>query len=105
GPIGLVSLALSCGRSEPRGSTPGGTGGLAARVDGRPIFVRDVADRARADGVSSESALARLVDEELLFLEARRRGIAEAADIVAQTRKLVVQRFLEREIEDPVRAE
>jgi hypothetical protein len=73
-------------------------------VDGTPIRVADVERTARATGLGARGAAERLIELELLYGEARRRGL-EASAGEAPARQLAVQLLLEDEVERPTAPE
>jgi PPIC-type peptidyl-prolyl cis-trans isomerase-like protein len=75
---------------------------VVATVDERPIYAAAVAAQARARGVDKRTALADLVDAEVLAGEAARRGLDRDLDVRLETkgalgRRLVAATF-EREV-------
>lgn len=72
---------------------------VVARVDGVPIPVSAVARRAALAGVPADTAVAGLIDQELLVLEARRRGYDADQDVVEAVRRASVRVLLERTFE------
>lgn len=104
----LVALVIAgCSRN---GGEHGPTAPLAAEaadevvatVDGRPIYASAVAMQARARGVDRKSALADLVDAEVLAGEAARRGLDHDLEVRDETKGALVRRYLatgfEREV-------
>lgn len=73
-----------------------------ALVDGRPIRAADVARQAAAAQVSPREALDQLVEAELLWGEARRRGLERSAEVRDVVAAALARRFLaltfEREV-------
>jgi hypothetical protein len=65
-----------------------------ARVGDRPIGAADVALRMEAEDLNAEEALERLIDEELLVQEARRRGITEGHDDERALERIMVRAML-----------
>jgi parvulin-like peptidyl-prolyl isomerase len=76
---------------------------VVATVNGRPIASREVAELARAAGLSPREALDRLVARELLAAEARRRGLDARAPLRAalarEARRAAVRAWLTAEVE------
>jgi len=73
-----VAAACSHGASSDSAAAPlvaQSTDDVVATVDGRPIYAGAVAAEARARGVDRKTALADLVDAEVLAGEAARRGL------------------------------
>jgi parvulin-like peptidyl-prolyl isomerase len=75
----LGAFALpSCRRDEGQGEVsptdPRTVEHVVARVGGQAIGAAETEARMRADGLDAEAALQQLIDEELLFSEARRAG-------------------------------
>ena len=109
-PVVSLVVALGCG-GEPgsvevagrRGEGTAEVGGdVVATVDGHPITAGDVVRAVRVTGLSKERALERLVRQELLVLEARRRGYADAPSVRRIAEKAAVQALLARAVEEPV---
>ena len=110
-----VAAATGCERESPdRGSRPVRPGhraprpGIVARVGSRSISAAEVADRARAqaiDGLDAPGALDAIIREEVLLVEARRRGIGRAPAIRADLTRALVQRFFIREVEEKIHAD
>jgi hypothetical protein len=67
---------------------------VVARVGDRPIGAAEVAARMAAKGLDAEAALERLIDEELLVQEARRRGITEGRDDERALERIMVRAML-----------
>ncbi|HEX8950950.1 MAG TPA: hypothetical protein VF997_12585 [Polyangia bacterium] len=67
---------------------------VVATVDGRPIYAAAVAAQARARGVDRQTALADLVDAEVLAGEAARRGLDHDLEVRDETKGALVRRFL-----------
>jgi hypothetical protein len=88
---------------------------VLAVVDGRALCLSDVRAVERLDGVERDTALARLVDESLLFQEAFRlpqaaivenAGSAEDAAVQrARHRRAVIQRYVDFRFRPQVRIE
>jgi hypothetical protein len=88
---------------------------VVAVVDGRALCLSDVRAVERLDGVGRDTALARLVDESLLFQEAFRlpqAALAEGTDSAedpavrrAQHRRAVIQRYVDFRFRPQVRVE
>lgn len=77
---------------------------VLATVDGRPIYAAAVAEQARARGVDARTALADLVDAEVLAGEAARRGLDRDLDVRLETRGAEVRRLLASTFEHDVTA-
>ncbi|MCA1662817.1 MAG: peptidyl-prolyl cis-trans isomerase [Myxococcales bacterium] len=110
---GLVTLALVVAAGCSRGASNGAaavplvaqsTDVVVATVDGRPIYAGAVADEARARGVDRKSALADLVDAELLAGEAARRGLDQDLHVRDETKGALVRRYLKLGFEQQVTA-
>jgi peptidyl-prolyl cis-trans isomerase D len=69
-------------------------GAVVATVDGHPITVADVEAQIRAEGGTPEEALAAVVRQTLLALEAERFGYGERRDVLRETRRATVQALL-----------
>jgi len=67
---------------------------VVATVDGRPIYAGAVAEQARARGVDRKTALADLVDAEVLAGEAARRGLDQDLHVRDETKGALVRRYL-----------
>jgi hypothetical protein len=67
---------------------------VVARVGDRQIGATEVAARMAAEGLDAEAALERLIDEELLVQEARRRGIHEGRDDERAVERVMVRAML-----------
>lgn len=67
---------------------------VVARVGDRPIGAAEVAARMAAEGVDADTALERLIDQELLVQEARRRGITEGRDEERAAERIMVRAML-----------
>ncbi|HZS39351.1 MAG TPA: peptidylprolyl isomerase [Polyangia bacterium] len=113
-----AALALSAGCRHQGGSpagrfavpltadAPQGTDdAVVATVDGRPIRASDVAVQARAAGSDAKTALAALVDAEVLAGEAARRGLDRDPDAVEAARGAAVRRLLAVTFEKEVTTE
>lgn len=78
---------------------------VVARVDGEPIYADCVTTQAAAHGLDRAAALAECVDFELLAQEARRRGLATDADVLAARRTEMVRALVEADyaptLDDP----
>ena len=74
---------------------PQAAAAVVAEVNGEPIWDAEVAAYAAAHAVSARAALDALVDLELLAQEARRRGLAEDADVVEVRRRERVRRLID----------
>jgi hypothetical protein len=73
-----------------------------ATVDGRPIYATAVAAQARARGVDKRTALADLVDAEVLAGEAGRRGLDRDLDVRLETRGALGRRLVSTTFEREV---
>jgi PPIC-type PPIASE domain len=67
---------------------------VVATVDGRPIYAGAVAMQAQARGVDRKTALADLVDAEVLAGEAARRGLDQDLHVRDETKGALVRRYL-----------
>ena len=107
--IFLMGLSLGCAESSgeaPRsdGSSAPFDRSTAARVDGVPISVEEVARVAAGAGLEPEAALEVLIDAELLAAEADRRGLESRAEVRSRLRRARVQALLdELGAADPMR--
>jgi len=77
---------------------------VVATVDGRPIYAAAVAEEARARGVDRKTALADLVDAEVLAGEAARRGLDHDLEVRDETKGALVRRLLQLGFEREVTA-
>lgn len=77
------------------------TPGVVAVVDGAPIHRDEVVRLARAAGMTSERALAQLVDERLLEADAKRRGLEARPDVRLAPKRALAQLVL-RDLEADV---
>ncbi len=75
---------------------------VVATVDGRPIFAGAVAVQARARGVDARTALADLVDAEVLAGAAHARGLDRSLEANLAARGAMVRRFLQETFEREV---
>jgi len=107
--LAMLSLVLAAGCSrEP--SNGGAAAPLVAQssddvvatVDGRPIYAGAVAAQARARGVDRKTALADLVDAEVLAGEAARRGLDHDLHVRDETKGALVRRYLNLGFEQQV---
>lgn len=78
---------------------------VVATVDGRPIYAAAVAAQARARGVDKRTALADLVDAEVLAGEAARRRLDRDLDVRLETRGALARRLLATTFERDVTAD
>ncbi len=97
--IGLSAAALAgCnGDSEEAQTELRGTRvvtDVVARVGGRPIGASEVEARAAAEGVSIETELQQLIDEELLVQEAERLGLTMSEDGERSIERVMVRAML-----------
>ena len=67
---------------------------MVAVVDGRAIRTADVKRQAEASGASARQALEALIEAEVAYGEARRRGLEEAPEVLAAVNQTLVHRFL-----------
>lgn len=92
-------LALALLRAAP--------GGVVASVEGEPITLREVQDRARAGGLPPVAALEAAIVEAVLAHAARVEGLARhpglRAELAAERERLVAQRLLEQHVFPRVR--
>jgi hypothetical protein len=77
---------------------------VVATVDGRPIYAGAVAAQAHARGIDRKSALADLVDAEVLAGEAARRGLDQDLHVRDETKGALVRRYLKLGFEEQVTA-
>jgi hypothetical protein len=90
----LLALALGgCGAPAPSAS-PAIASEVVALVDGRPITGAEVSTQARAAGTDARTALAALVDAELLAADAERRGLHDDPAVVDAQRRALARRWL-----------
>jgi hypothetical protein len=88
--------------------TPAATtdlGAVVARVGGIPVFASQVLAEARRSGKSPAEALDQLVEANLLAEVARGRGFPESRLGGRDLDNVLVQRFLEKELEPGLRAD
>lgn len=109
----LVFLCVACGAKEapapaaPPGeawrgslSPPPATGAeVVATVNGESIYAADVARVMAARGLDAAAALDELVTQELLAVEARRRGLADDPEVVDTRRRERVRALMRRDFE------
>jgi peptidyl-prolyl cis-trans isomerase C len=95
GPSWVVPLSAPAGADDA----------VVATVDGRPIRASEVALQARAAAQDPRTALASLVDAEVLAGEAARRGLADDRDVREAIRATAVQRLLADSFEKEVTPE
>jgi len=109
----LVLFGVACGAKEahapavPPGETwrgslspPPATGAeVVATVNGESIYAADVARVMAARGLDRAAALDELVVQELLAVEARRRGLADDPEVVDTRRRERVRAMLRRDFE------
>ena len=67
---------------------------VVARVNGRAIGSAEVEARMRSDGVDAQTALQRLIDEEILIQEAVRLGFSETREDERTVERLMVRIML-----------
>lgn len=72
---------------------------VVATVDGRPIHASDVRLQAEAAGTDARTALAALVDAEVLAGQALRSGLYGDVDVVQARREQAARRFLVTQFE------
>jgi peptidyl-prolyl cis-trans isomerase C len=91
-------MLLSCSKQPSQGS-------FVARVDQEFLTEQELAsslDTLRPSGEQEREVITQWVDNELLYLEARRRGLEKSdelrREIEAATRKLVIGRLLDQEL-------
>jgi len=70
-----------------------------ARVGGVPVYASAIHEHARATSSDRRRALDDLIAQELLAQEARRRGFAEAPEVLAKRKQALVRRFISQEFE------
>ena len=94
----LLASLLACSKQPSQGS-------YVARVDQEILTEQDLAsslDTLRRTGDQEREYITQWVDNELLYLEARRRGLEKSdelrREIEAATRKLVIGRLLDQEL-------
>lgn len=80
-------------------------GAIVATVDGVGISAAEVARVAELADLSIEEALARSVDQEVLFAEAERRGYGARWEVRRAVERALVQTALAKLVEDEVRPE
>ncbi len=103
--LALVAAGCSRGGGEhaPAASlVPDARDEVVATVDGRPIYAAAVAEQARARGVDRRTALADLVDAEVLAGEAARRGLDHDLEVRDDTKGALVRRYLQLGFEPTV---
>jgi hypothetical protein len=111
--VALLFAAVACTSGPPppppEAPTEHWTGSLSpppaseaevvATVNGERIYAHDVAEEARARGLPPERALDELIRAELLAGEARRRGLADDADVAEARKRARVRVLLARGFE------
>ena len=105
----VVVVAGGCSRKQTDGGAAAplvaqSADEVVATVDGRPIYASAVADQARARGVDRKTALADLVDAEVLAGEAARRGLDSDVHVRDETKGALVRRYLKLGFERQVTA-
>jgi hypothetical protein len=103
----LAVVALGCGeraRDEAVAAPmiPVSSDEIVATVDGRPIFAGAVAQQARARGVDARTALADLIDAEVLAGAAHARGLDRSLEAQLAARGALARRFLQEGFEKEV---
>jgi hypothetical protein len=78
---------------------------VAARVNGEPIHVSEVAALVSASGLSARDALARLVDERLLSQHAESQGYGRLRSVEMEVARARVRALLVEAVEREIRPE
>ena len=99
-PLLLLIVAAACGedatsREPPEGNAQVG-GNVIGTVDGHPIEIDSVVSLARSAELEPREALERRQAEELLALEAYRRGYAERSEPELRARQRLVRSLIDR---------
>jgi hypothetical protein len=105
--LAATALALSACRSAPArpdrsplvASEGTSRDEAVATVDGQPIGAAEVRAQAAATGTDARTALAALIDAELLVGEARRRGLNDDPAVAAAMRREMARRYLQSTFE------
>jgi hypothetical protein len=106
--LAAAMMALGCGARGGNADTPvaplsaTSDDEVVATVDGRPIYAGAVAMQARARGVDRKTALADLIDAEVLAGEAVRRHLDADLTVELETRGAMVRRLLATTFEKEV---
>jgi len=109
----LLGLACACGHDEPDGAGPDGGGPVLAEVNGVPITEQDFLRRVRAGGHAAitrartkagrEAILESMIRNELLWQEAKRRGLRNDRQVRDAVNPLLVKRLLAGAFEKTVK--
>ncbi len=95
-----LAWLVACGSDATEHEVPEGTaqigGDIVSTVNGHPIHDDSVLSLARSADLDADEALARRQAEELLALEAYRRGFGSSVDAEQQERERLVQALLDR---------
>ncbi len=96
--IVFALLVAGCGHATAPGENPSNPVAdgedLIATVNGKAIRAADVKRQAGAAGVTAKEALDQLIDAELVYAEAARRGLSEDPDARLAAEQAMVRRFL-----------
>lgn len=109
--VALCLAVAGCGRGQGVGVSEQADGtarvgrGVVATVDGQGIALDAVVATAQATALPPSEVVARLVDEELLAREARRRGFGAHPSVHRAVRQSAVQAYLKGELEAKVMPE
>ena len=108
----LCLLVIGCGAKSPGAGEPGN---VVARVDGKPITLREVQERinaldpySRARFSSPEQRkkfLENLVRFEVLAREAEKRGYDRDPDVQRALKNQMIQTFLRKELDEKLKKE
>jgi hypothetical protein len=79
---------------QVRAVAPAADDPVVAEVNGRPIVASAIRRRAQRKGLTAREAVSELIDEELLFQEAERRGLHRDPAVVDAGKQAAVYRLL-----------